>query len=72
MSNDIGGGMYVRQMREHGKYYSADDIEVHIWTDRTSAYSPSLVIPNLLEVKHLRDYLDWVIKQHPKYFKERK
>lgn len=71
MSEHIGGGMYAREIKEIASHIDADEIEVHIWTDRTSAFNPSLVILNLLEVKNLRDYLDRIIKKHPKYFKPR-
>lgn len=71
MTEDLGGGMYARVMRQDADYLGKDDIEVHIWTDRTNADNPSLVVQNLLQVKNLRDYLDSVIKEHPKYFKPR-
>jgi hypothetical protein len=71
LSDRIGGGMSARVMRQDADYLGKDDIEVHIWTDRCSYDQPALVIPNLLEIKHLRDYLDSVIKKHPKYFKPR-
>ena len=71
MSEDLGGGMYARQLRQVVSWNSKDDIEVHIWTDRTSAFTPSLVVPNLYQVKKLRDYLDSIIEKHPDYFKRR-
>jgi hypothetical protein len=46
-----------------------EDVEVHIWTDQTRYDHPSVVIPNLLEIRNLRDYLDRIVKAHPKYYK---
>jgi len=71
MVTDIYGGIYGKVLRGAEDWNSPDDIEIHIWTDNTSAHNPSLVVPNLLAAKYMRDYLDLVIKAHPKYFRKR-
>ena len=62
-----------------GKIYS--DLEGEILTteskeqmlylyDRNGGrYNPNLILPNLLAMKRLRDYLNAIVQKHPEYFK---
>ncbi len=36
--------------------------------DGTGINHPTLVLPNLLAIKNLRDYLNEIIEDNPKYF----
>ena len=44
---------------------------MHLHDNRESrAQKPTLVIPNLLALMHLRDYCDEIIKKNQDYFKK--
>jgi len=47
-----------------------DGKRVHIWDEDSNYKNPSLVLPNLLAIKRLRDYLDKLIRKYPKYFEK--
>ncbi len=65
-----------------GKIYSGIDAEVlttatdekmlYIYDlDHSGGrYQPNLILPNLLAMKKLRDYLDAIVQKHPEYFKK--
>ncbi len=43
---------------------------IQIYDREATSRNPTLVIPNLVAVKNLRNYLNDIIKDNKKYFKE--
>ena len=43
------------------------DIRLYLY-NQNGISKPSLILPNLLAIKRLRDYCEKIIKKYPKYF----
>jgi hypothetical protein len=63
-----------------GRIYSDIDGEIlttegkekmlYLYDHNGSRYRPNLIVPNLLAMKRLRDFLDAIVQKHPGYFKK--
>jgi len=63
MSKDVYSNIWVEML-----ITELGDKRVYIY-DHTPRRNPNLILPNLLAVKQLRDYLDNIVNKNKKYYK---